>query len=115
MLLQKTKIKKEELEELLQHDLFLDYKYCLEKGIVDRVIDFDNKTDLSSIPTITNILKDTSVINLYLPPCPKDIIELDLNIRKNNDKSVKYLIYPIHNNCDEDEEKQKKPPKQILS
>lgn len=111
MYLQKTKIKKEELEELLQHDLFLDYKYCLEKGVVDRVIDFDNKTDMTSIPSIINLLKDTSAINLYLPPCPKDIHKLDLEIRKNNDKSVKYLIYPIHNNCEEDNEKQKKPEK----
>jgi len=99
MYLKKTKLKKEELNELLQHDLYIDYKYCLEKGIVDRIIDFETKTpELKK--DIYQVIKDNKTINIYLLPCSKDIKDIDLIIRTNNKKKSNiYLIYPYHNNC----------------
>jgi len=105
MYLKKTKFKKEELNELLQHDLYLNYKYCLEKGIVDRIIDFNHpSTELKD--DIYDIIKDEKTINLHLLPCSNDINNLDLIIRKNNENpSTTYIIYPIHNLCNDETSK----------
>jgi ATP-dependent protease ClpP protease subunit len=101
MYLKKTNFKKEELNELLQHDLYLNYKFCLEKGIVDRVIDFELTSNNKINKNIYDIIKDDKTINLHLLPCSNDNINLDLIIRKNNENSSNIsLIYPIHNNCD---------------
>lgn len=103
MYLQKTKFKKDELNELLQHDLYLNYKYCLEKGIVDRIIDFELPSKQKINIDIYDIIKDEKTINLHLLPCSNDNINLDLIIRQNNENSSNiFLIYPIHNICDND-------------
>ena len=103
MYLKKTNFKKEELNELLQHDLYLNYKYCLEKKIVDRIIDFEIPSKKKIKMDIYDIIKDDKTINLNLLPCSNDNINLDKIIRKNNENSSNmFLIYPIHNVCDED-------------
>ena len=103
MYLKKTNFKKEELNELLQHDLYLNYKYCLEKKIVDRIIDFEIPSKKKIKMDIYDIIKDDKTINLNLLPCSNDNISLDKIIRKNNENSSNmFLIYPIHNVCDED-------------
>jgi len=102
MYLKKTKFKKEELDELLQHDLYLNYKYCLKKGIVDRIIDFQHPSPEFK-GDIYDIIKDEKTFNLHLLPCSNDINNLDLIIRKNNENpSSTYIIYPIHNLCNEE-------------
>jgi ATP-dependent protease ClpP protease subunit len=103
MYLEKTNFKKDELNELLQHDLYLNYKYCLEKRIVDRIIDFEIPSKKKLKINIYNIIKDDKTININLLPCSNDNISLDTIIRKNNENtSNTYLIYPIHNVCDEE-------------
>jgi ATP-dependent protease ClpP protease subunit len=103
MYLKKTKFNKEELDELLQHDLFLDYKFCLEKGIVDRIIEFNVITP-NFDKNINEIIKDEKTINLRLLPCSNDYNNLDLIIRKNNENKSNniYIIYPIHNYCNDE-------------
>ena len=103
MYLKKTNFKKEELNELLQHDLYLNHKYCLEKKIVDRIIDFEIPSKKKIKMDIYDIIKNDKTINLNLLPCSNDNISLDKIIRKNNENSSNmFLIYPIHNVCDED-------------
>ena len=103
MYLKKTNFKKEELNNLLQHDLYLNYKFCLEKGIVDRVIDFELISNKKINKNIYDIIRNDKTINLHLLPCSNDNINLDLIIRKNNENSSNiFLIYPIHNNCDDE-------------
>lgn len=103
MYLKKTNFKKEELNNLLQHDLYLNYKFCLEKGIVDRVIDFELISNKKINKNIYDIIRNDKTINLHLLPCSNDNSNLDLIIRKNNENSSNiFLIYPIHNNCDDE-------------
>lgn len=102
MYLKKTKFNKEELNELLQHDLYLDYKYCLEKGIVDRVIDFDSQSHIIT-RKVFDILRDKKTININLLPCSNDNKTLDSIIMKNNENSSNiYVIYPINTTCNDD-------------
>lgn len=101
MYLKKTNFKKDELNELLQHDLFLNYKFCLEKGIVDRIIDFEIPLKKKINMNIYDIIKNEKTINLHLLPCSNDNVNLDMIIRKNNENSSNiFLVYPIHNICD---------------
>lgn len=102
MYLENTKFKKEELEEILQHDLLLNYKYCLEKGIVDRVIDYKHPEILIK-DNINKILKNEKSIKIHLLPCSNNINNLDLIIRKNNELSKQiYIIYPRYDVCKEE-------------
>jgi len=39
----RTKMKQDEIANLVQHDLMLDADFCLEKGIVDRIININKK------------------------------------------------------------------------
>ena len=104
MYLKNTKIKKEELHDLLQHDLFINYKFCLEKGIVDRVIDFNHPPVILK-RNIYDIIKDEKTINLHLLPCETDIKSIDSTIIKNNElKDNVYLIYPINSECEKKDE-----------
>lgn len=91
--LKKTKFTKEELKNLLEHNLLLDYKYCLKKGIVDRIIDYEyrsvslnqNKSD------IIKILNDSSNNNLNTK-CNMTNEETDCNINKIDNKKAT-IIY----------------------
>jgi len=117
MYLKKTKFNKFELDELLQHDLYLDYKYCLKKGIVDRVIDYNYPSSLLSKIDIFQLIKNDNTIHINLLPCNNDDNNLDFIIRKNNDLSTPYpiIIYPINNICNEETLKKSYLPSNIPS
>lgn len=99
MYLKKTKFTKEELHELLEHNLLLDYKYCLKKGIVDRVIDYEYKShsNSNSKNEIIKILKDINVNNLNIT-CGMSNEDIDKNIDKLDNKN-EILIYTNYTNC----------------
>jgi ATP-dependent protease ClpP protease subunit len=94
--IKKTKFKRNELIELLQHDIFLDYKDCLSKGIVDRIIDCDYKPSFSlkNIDDIKNIVKLPNVIPIKLNPCREYSSNIDYTIMNNNDGDKHFIIYP---------------------
>lgn len=102
MYLNKTKYSKKELNELLQHNLFLDYKTCLTKGIVDRVINVEFKSSINPKLDINKLIKEPNkVINISLS-CNFNSSNIDLSIIKNNDdNNSSCLIYPNHEECDD--------------
>ena len=76
MYLNRTKFKDDELKELLQHDLLLDAKFCLEKGIVDRIITMKKQTkQLNKNIDILEILNNNN--NTIYISCNNSIKELD--------------------------------------
>jgi len=105
MYLKKTKFTKEELHELLEHNLLLDYKYCLKKGIVDRVIDYEYKSHSNSHSNSKNeiikVLKDIDVNNLNIT-CGMTNEDIDKNIN-NIDNKNEILIYTNYTNCNSNE------------
>lgn len=108
MYLEKTKYTRVELLELLQHNIFLDYKTCLSKGIVDRVIDSSFSSEISNDNKIDiyHLLKSHNTIHL---PISCDFISsnIDLSIITSNANPNKqnYLIYPNHKDCNEKKDK----------
>jgi ATP-dependent protease ClpP protease subunit len=111
MYLKKTNYKRDELMELLQHNLFLDYKTCLSKKIVDRVIDFkDNYSDIPKINIHHLLNNNKDVIHMPLS-CDFNSSNIDLSIFTSNVTDIKkpYLIYPIHEECNNiDKKKEEK-------
>lgn len=109
MYLKKTKYSEDELMTLLQHNLFLDYKTCLSKGIVDRVIDYkDNYSEIPKID-ISNLLNDYKQV-IHLPlSCDSFTSNIDKSIMTSNVSHIKmpYIIYPIHKTCDLNKKKSK--------
>ena len=93
--LAKTKFKEAELIELLQHDLILDAKYCLDKGIVDRIIKIEKKTKTGIIKDITEIMSKPN--NSIIISCHDPISELDKILFEDN--LVPVIIHPRINNC----------------
>ena len=76
MYLNRTKFKDDELKELLQHDLLLDANFCLEKGIVDRIITMKKQTkQLNKNIDILEILNNNN--NTIYISCNNSIKELD--------------------------------------
>jgi ATP-dependent protease ClpP protease subunit len=108
MYLEKTKYSKQELLELLQHNIFLDYKTCLSKGIVDRVIDVHYSTPIENLK-INDLIKSRNVIHLAIS-CDFNLSNIDLSIMTSNANPNKnsYLIYPNHEDCDEIEKQKDK-------
>ena len=108
MYLNKTKFSRDELMSLLQHNLFLDYKTCLSKGIVDRVIDCKN-TNVELIPKIDiyNLLNDNQKTIHFPLVCDLNASNIDSSIITSNITNVNlpYLIYPIHEECNYDKNK----------
>jgi ATP-dependent protease ClpP protease subunit len=100
MYLEKTKFTKKELTELLQHNLYLDYKTCLSKGVVDRVIDIQDSKKKNE-KDINDILYNKKSIHLPLS-CDFNLNNIDKSIITSNLKnnSNPYLIYPIHEICE---------------
>jgi len=97
--LSKTKFKKKELIELLQHDLILDANFCLEKGIVDRIIKIEKKTNKDGILTdINEIMKKPH--NSIIISCHDPISELDEILFEDNLMPV--IIHPRINDCRKD-------------
>lgn len=103
MYLEKTKYSKEELMDLLQHNIFLDYKTCLAKGIVDRVIDVSYSTSLIKEKININSLLNSPQINHLSISCDFNLSNIDLSIIASNANTNKhsYLIYPNHEDCGE--------------
>lgn len=97
MYVKKTKYSKEELVELLQHNIYLDYKTCLSKGIVDRVIDYEHKTPINPKLNIYDLISDTKNINNLSISCGSSSSNLDLSIL--NSTNNPFLIYPNHEDC----------------
>lgn len=64
--LQHTKIDEKEMRELLKHDMFMDAKWALSKGVVDRIITPDSKRSVSHDQNLVSILQSTSVNNIVL-------------------------------------------------
>ena len=104
MYIKKTKFTKEELTELLQHNLFLDYKGCLSKGIVDRVINVDFKSSIDPKLDINSLIKEPEKVNNLFLSCNFISSNIDLSIIKNNIENINpFLIYPNHEDCTEDQ------------
>lgn len=98
----KTKFKKDELVELLQHDLILNSDYCLEKGIVDRIINIDKRINKHEI--ITNINELIKTTNNYISiSCDEDISALDNILFQDNLMPV--IIRPRPNDCKENNDR----------
>ena len=93
---ERTKFKHDELIELLQHDLLLDAKFCLEKGIVDRIISVDTKKKDIEIKTNLNDII-SSPYNSITISCDNIIQKLDKILFEENLSPV--IIYPRQNNC----------------
>lgn len=66
MYLQQTKFKEEELNEILQHDLYLNASYCLEKGIVDRVLNITKVVDKNKKHNIYDIIHSNENNNIMV-------------------------------------------------
>jgi len=98
MYLKKTKFTKKELIDLLQHNLYLDYKTCLSKGIVDRVIDFEFNTPVNPSFDIYNLINDSKNTNNLSVSCDSFTSNIDLSII-NTSNNNPYLIYPNHEKC----------------
>lgn len=103
MYLSKTKFTKNELMKLLEHNIILDYKTCLKKGIVDRVINFNYLKKISDI-NINNLIKNKDTTNIQLS-CELDIKTIDATIIKINNHKHKNpcLIYTTYFNCNSDD------------
>lgn len=99
MYLEQTKFQKQELKELLQHDLLLDSDFCLKKGIVDRVIDIkrDKPKDVK-ITNIYDIIQNYNYNNITIS-CKEAIYKLDKIIFQKDISPV--IIYPRRFNCNE--------------
>jgi ATP-dependent protease ClpP protease subunit len=97
----KTKLTQKELVEILQHNLILDYKTCLEKGIVDRVIEIiptkKNKKILTEKVDIKELLTKTDYNNLIIS-CKNNIKKIDKIVFNSNLQPV--IVYPKHYQCD---------------
>jgi ATP-dependent Clp protease protease subunit len=96
----KTKIAKTELDELMKHDLWLDAKKCLEKGIVDRILKPIEKKIKNSKEynyPFNILVKKTNLNNVYIS-CSgaKEIFDAILR-EKDNIKPL--LIYPQGETC----------------
>ena len=109
MYVKKTSFTKSELTELLKHNLILNYKTCLEKGIVDRIVDCNYNKKTAKL-NIINLIQDSSVHNIHLS-CSSTINALDKQILEINTANKKpCLIYITHFNCDNDKDDKKEKP-----
>jgi ATP-dependent protease ClpP protease subunit len=103
MYLEQTKFKKEELKELMQHDLLLDSDFCLKKGIVDRVIDIKRKKPKEILNhDIYNIIQNYNYNNITIS-CKDAVLKLDNILFEKNLSPV--IIYPKQYGCHEDNDK----------
>jgi ATP-dependent protease ClpP protease subunit len=92
----KTKFKHDELVELLQHDLILDANFCLEKGIVDRIIKINKKVNKKGVlKDISEIMKTPN--NNIIISCNEKLSLLDKKLFQENLMPV--IIHPKNNNC----------------
>ena len=97
MYLERTKFKKDELMDIIQHDLFLDCNYCLEKGIVDRIIKIKKKTKQQEIKTKLTISELINESNTIIISCSSAIAKLDKILFEDNLTPV--IIYARKHGC----------------
>jgi ATP-dependent protease ClpP protease subunit len=102
--LKKTLFKKEELHDLLEHNLLLDSIYCLKKGIVDRIIDYNSINKENTKINILKLLNSSTNINNLIISCNMKNEEINNNINKINTK-YPTIIYTTFNNCTDTENK----------
>lgn len=95
---ERTKFEHEELIELLQHDLLLDAKFCLKKGIVDRIIKLHKTTKTVEIKdNLSEILASPN--NNIRISCNNLISDIDKILFEDNLSPV--IIHPRHSYCTE--------------
>ena len=117
MYLKKTNYKRDELMDLLQHNLFLDYKTCLSKGVVDRIIDCKkNYTEIPKIDIQHLLNNNKDVIHMPLS-CDFNTSNIDKSIFTSNITNIKkpYLIYPIHEECTNIDKKKEEKVNEIIT
>jgi len=105
--LNKTKFKKDELYELLEHNLLLDYKYCLKKGIVNRIIDIEYTKKNKIKENINSLLSNINVNNINIT-CNilNEEIDNKINLIKENYPTIIYTYCnKINKNNNKDENK----------
>jgi ATP-dependent protease ClpP protease subunit len=101
MYLERTKFEKKELLDILQHDLILDSKYCLKKGIVDRIIKIEKKEKKMEIKTELNINELINYSNTVIISCSSAISKLDKILFEENLAPV--VIYARKDACYNDD------------
>jgi ATP-dependent protease ClpP protease subunit len=96
MYLKKTNLKKKELEELLGHNLLIDGKNCIKKGIADRLIhpSYNHKNQKL---TIYKIIKGVNITTITIS-CDMTTEAIDKLIM-NIDKKQPCVIYSNFTNC----------------
>jgi ATP-dependent protease ClpP protease subunit len=97
----RTKMKRSEIVEMVQHDLLLNANFCLKNGIVDRVINIEkkNKKNLDIKKDIYEIIKNP--YNNIKISCNNSIEDLDKILFQDNLTPV--ILYPRNSHCDNDE------------
>lgn len=102
MYLNKTKLKKKELLDLLKHDIWLDATFCIKKGLADRILKLNVKYDKRHDIKASELLKHPEYHNIYLN-CKTDSKKIDTIFKKEDNKP--YIIHPKSIECfDEDKE-----------
>lgn len=97
MYLKKTLITNNDLLELMEHNIFLDSKYCLNKKIVDRIINFEYKNKTKNKIDINTLLNNNNVNNIYLD-C--NMSNKDFEVILNTNINNPYNIYISKTNCE---------------
>ena len=97
MYLERTKFKRDELLDIIQHDLFLDSNYCLDKGIVDRILKIKKKDKQLKISKKLNMDKLIIYSNVVIISCTSAIAKLDKILFEENLAPV--IIYARKNKC----------------
>jgi len=94
--LKKTTFQKEELEELLKHNLLIDAKSCIKKGIADRLIK-NNHKQKEMISGISKLLKgtDATILTISCNMTNEIIDKMIMNV----DDKLPCVIYTIFSNC----------------
>lgn len=102
----KTKMKRPEIIEMIQHDLLLNANFCLKKGLVDRVIKIENKNkeNLDIKKDIHEIIKNP--YNNIKISCNNSIEDIDKILFQDNLTPV--ILYPRNNHCEDNKEENKK-------
>ena len=64
--LQHTKISEKEIREMLKHDMYMDAKWAISRGVADRVISPDAPPGAGSQESLIDILQSTTVNHVVL-------------------------------------------------
>ncbi len=73
LLKQRTKLSDSEIKKFLERDIFVDAKYCLKKGIIDRILKFPKINKPEYYSSVSNLqlnlgsfLKKTNLNHIYI-------------------------------------------------